>query len=440
MIRVVHLSSTEATGGAALAARRLHSALNASGQAQSTMFVGLAQHPGAEVKEFHPVPFLSRGMNRWLYRVGRRLGRRVTGLGGTPFSQEWTSFGRLPLLQLPPADVYHLHWTADLLDFRMLLPLARRAAVFWTLHDMNPFTGGCHYDEDCGRFAAACGCCPRLASSDPADPSAGVLRRKKRILAAIPDDGITVVCPSRWMASESRRSSVFGRFAAHVVPNGVDLETFRPVDRDAVRARLGLEADARIVLFVAESLDDGRKGYEELEKALAKLTGLPRLRVLTLGNGDIRRMSGPEFVHYGHLSDLVAIRDIYNAADLFVIPSLQDNFPNTMIEALACGTPVVGFATGGVADAVEHGGCGLLAPTGDTAELGAHMVRVLTDDALRATLATAARARAVELYGLARQAQTCLELYGARLAEHSRPPRAKNALVAADPIVHDLSV
>ena len=352
------------------------------------MFVGQAEHPGTEIKEFRPVPGLPRKANQILYRAGRRLGRRVHALGGALFSQEWTSFGRAPLWQIPPADVYHLHWISDLVDFRMLAPLARRGHLVWTCHDMNPFTGGCHYDEGCGRFAAACGACPRLGSADLEDPSARVLHRKKSILASLPDRSLSVVCPSRWLADEARRSQLFGRFNAQVVPNGIDLETFRPVNRTAARARFGLNEDARVMLFVAESLDDGRKGWTELEQALGKMTGVPRLRVLTLGNGDTQRMSGPEFHHLGHLSDPAAICAAYSAADIFVIPSLQDNFPNTVIEALACGTPVVGFATGGITDAVEHGGCGLLAPTGDTSALAAQMVHVLTDDALRAALAT----------------------------------------------------
>lgn len=414
MIRVVQLSTTESVGGAALAAHRLHDALNAhAGDVRSTLFVGLAQEGGPGVQEFNPAAPAPRGVGRWMFRAGRRWQRRVRTVDGPLFSRDRTAFGRLPLRQMPAADVYGLHWTADLVDYRMLAPLARRGPVVWTLHDMNPFTGGCHYDAGCDRFTAACGECPVLVAPASDDASARTLRRKHRALAAVPDEAVTVVCPSAWLAGEARRSALFGRFDARVIPNGIDLDVFRPVgDRAAVRQRLGLQPSDRAVLFVAEIIDDIRKGRRELERALAEAARrLPHLRVLTLGQGDTTGMTGPAFRHLGKLSDPAVIRDAYAAADLFVIPSLQDNFPNTVIEAMACGTPVAGFATGGVVDAVEEGLCGTLAPTGDTARLADGVVRLLTDDGQRAAMGRAARSRAEERYGLPTQAAAYRALY-----------------------------
>lgn len=400
------------------------------------MFVGIAQRGGPGVREFNPAAPAPARVGRWLYRAARRFQHRVRTLEGPLFSQDWTVFNRLPLRQLPPADIYHLHWTSDLVDFRMLAPLARRAPVVWTFHDMNPFTGGCHYDVGCGRFAVACGACPLLGSTAPDDVSRRVLQRKVRALAGVPDDGLTVVSPSRWMAGEARRSTVFGRFETRVIPNGIDLDAFCPVgDRGAVRRRFELAPDDRAILFVADVLNDSRKGWPQLEQALAETAArLPNLRVLTLGLGDTQRMAGPAFRHLGHVSDAATIRDAYNAADLFVIPSLQDNFPNTVLEALACGTPVAGFATGGVVDAVEEGISGTLARTGDTADLAARIIRLLQDDAGRMAMGRAARERAVASYGLAAQAAACLALYGERLG---RVDDLRAAAVAGDVVVAD---
>lgn len=414
MIRVVQLSTTESVGGAALAAHRLHDALNAhAGDVRSTLFVGMAQAGGPGVREFNPAAPAPRGVGRWLFRAGRRLQRRVRTVDGPLFSQDWTVFGRRPLRQIPPADVHHLHWTADLVDFRMLAPLARRGPLVWTLHDMNPFTGGCHYDAGCDRFTTRCGECPILVAPAGDDASSQTLRRKHRALAALPDNALTVVCPSAWLAGESRRSALFKRFDARVIPNGIDLKMFRPVeDRAAVRDRLGLKPSDRAVLFVAEIIDDIRKGRRELERVLAETARrLPNLRVLTLGQGDTTGMTGLAFRHLGKLSDPEAIRDAYAAADLFVIPSLQDNFPNTVIEAMACGTPVAGFATGGVGDAVEEGVSGTLAPTGDTARLTDEITHLLNDDPLRAVMGQAARTRAETHYGLPTQAAAYRALY-----------------------------
>ncbi len=435
MIRVVQISTTQSAGGAALAAQRLHAALNAHG-ARSTMFVGLAQSGGPDVREFQPLPLASASVNRWLFRAGRRLQRRVECVHGPLFSLDWTVFGRGPLRQLPPADVYHLHWAADLVDFRWLPALAQRAPVVWTLHDMNPFTGGCHYDEGCGRFEDACGRCPLLASADPGDVSARVLRRKASALAAVSAERLTVVTPSRWLAGEARRSTAFGRFDAHVLPNGINLETFRPAeDRAAVRQRFGFQPQDRVVLFVADVLNDVRKGWAELARALAEISRLPSLRVLTLGSGDTQHMSGPHFRHLGQLKDAAAIRDAYCAADVFVIPSLQDNFPNTVLESLACGTPVAGFAAGGITEAVEDGTCGSLAPVGDTAELARRLTALLTDETTRAAMGAAGRTRAQALYGLETQAAACLQLYRRLLARAGNFPAEQEMPFDRSPIL-----
>ena len=410
MMRVVQLSTTDVMGGAALAAHRLHEALPEQG-VKSVMFVAQAAGRGENVHAYRVVPGAPDALNHFLYRVARRLQRRVTFPDGMLFTLDWTLLGGLPLGQLPPADVHHLHWVSDFIDFRSLPRLARRAPLVWTFHDMNTFTGGCHYDSGCGRFADHCGACPSMRSADPRDVTFRVLQRKVRALQQIPTSRLVVVTPSEWLAGEVRRSHLFGRFSTRVIPNGIDLDVFRPVDRLAVRQRLGFSPEDRIVLFVADRLRDSRKGWSLLLQALTPLLSQPHIRVLTIGEGDTTTMSGPSYHHLGRLADSAAIRDAYNAADVFVIPTLQDNFPNTVIEALACGTPVAGFATGGVLDAVEQGECGLLAPTSDIAGLTACLQTILTGDARRAAMRMAARDRAVARYGVARQASAHRALY-----------------------------
>lgn len=410
MIRVVQINTTDVMGGAALAAHRLHEALPEQGVA-STMFVAQRAGQTENVHLHQIVPGAPASLNHFLYRAARRLQRRVKLPAGTLFTLDWTLLGGLPLGHLPPADVHHLHWIADFIDFASLPQLARRAPIVWTFHDMNAFTGGCHYDDGCGRFAEHCGACPAMRSQDPRDVSARVVRRKERALQQVLTSRLVVVTPSEWLAGEVRRSHLFSRFATRVIPNGIDLDVFRPVDRAAVRRRLGIAPEHRVVLFVADRLRDSRKGWKLLQQALAPLLAQSNVRLLTIGEGDTTAMTGPNFQHLGRLADATAIRDAYNAADLFVIPSLQDNFPNTVLESLACGTPVAGFATGGVVDAVVPGECGLLAPTGDVAALAECLQALLSDDARLATMRPAARERAVAKYGVARQASAYRALY-----------------------------
>ena len=410
MIRVVQLSTTDVMGGAALAANRLHEALPEQG-VKSAMFVAMAAGRGENVHTYRVVPGAPDALNHFLYRVARRLQRRETFPNGMLFTLDWTLLGSLPLGQLPPSDLHHLHWISDFIDFRSLPRLARRAPLVWTFHDMNAFTGGCHYDEGCGRFAEQCGACPSMRSDDPRDVTFRVVQRKARALQKIPASRLVVVTPSEWLAGEVRRSHLFGRFTTRVIPNGIDLDVFRPVDRVAIRQRMGFSPKDRVVLFVADKLRDSRKGWSLLLQALMPLLSQSHIRVLTIGEGDTTTLNGPSYHHLGRLVDSAAIRDAYNAADVFVIPTLQDNFPNTVIEALACGTPVAGFATGGVIDAVEQGACGLLAPTGDVAGLTACLQTILSDDTRRSAMRVAARDRAVARYGVARQASAHRALY-----------------------------
>jgi glycosyltransferase involved in cell wall biosynthesis len=419
MLKVVHISSTDNIGGAAIAANRLHCSLDENG-IRSTMFVALPSSESNKVIQFNPSLWGPLSAGRILYKLARRINHRVRPRDGTLFSLDWTVFGQLPVGQIPLADVYNLHWTADLLDFRMLRPLADRAPIVWTFHDMNAFTGGCHYDRGCGRFANECGECPIIGSSDSRDVTRRVIRRKKRALSGIADSKLALVSPSRWMADEARRSSLFGRFESLVIPYGLNLHTFRPVSKEGARRRFGLESDERVVLFVADHLRNPLKGWSQLKRALAEIPDLPHFRLLTVGSGDTEHMSAPTFRHLGRLADPEAIRDAYNAADLFVIPSLYDNFPNTVLESLACGTPVVGFATGGVVDAVEHGVTGMLAPTGNAKELAACIINVLSNEVLRESMARAARARAASHYGLDQQAKAYIALYE-RLANTRDP-------------------
>jgi glycosyltransferase involved in cell wall biosynthesis len=255
-----------------------------------------------------------------------------------------------------------------------------------------------------------------------------VIQQKVNALSKVPESRLTVVAPSHWMANETRRSRTFGRFPVEIIPNGIDVQSFRPLARTELRAKYGLAPEDRVILFVADMLDDRRKGMQELDQAIARIAHVPRLKILTLGGVGGERMSGPMYRHLGRLDGPGRVCEAYNLADVFVIPTLQDNFPNTVLEALASGTPIVGFATGGVADAIENGKSGLLAPTGDVTGLAMQIARVLTDESLRAEMGIAARARAIACYSQERQANAYAALYRRMLSQessvaHSEQPR-----------------
>jgi len=175
-------------------------------------------------------------------------------------------------LQLPPSDVINLHWVAGFIDYSDFLSnVPQQTPIVWTLHDMNPFTGGCHYDEDCGRFVSACGACPQLRSGDETDLSRQIWLRKRKAFASIPPGRMHFVGDSRWLAAEAARSSLLGKFPMSSIHYGLDVETFAPRNKLDARSVLGIPAEASVVMFAADSTTIRRKGLGTLADALGAM-------------------------------------------------------------------------------------------------------------------------------------------------------------------------
>jgi len=417
---VTQVSTTDERGGAARAAQRLHRALAGIGL-ESRMMVAQRFGEDAATLEYNPLTPAPAVLGRALFRLGRRWHRPSVARAGAYFTPEWTFFGwRLPAL-LPPSDIVNLHWVADLFDYRTLPKLTARMPVVWTFHDMNVFTGGCHYSGVCMRYTQRCGACPQLITSPgESDMTRRILTRKQEIIAQVPADRLTIVCPSHWLAEEARRSTLLRKFNVRVIPNGVDLGDFHPVERHEARRRLNLPLGARIVLFVADQIDDHRKGLRHLLRAFEMLQDIPGLLLVTMGRGEFMRLPQSGSRHLGQLHEIDQLRAAYSAADVFAMPSLQDNLPNTILEAMACGTPVAGFAAGGVSEAVVDGQTGLLAPTGDVTALAAALRRILLDRPLQQALASESHQRIEQEFTVRLQAQRYAALY----REILQPPPA----------------
>lgn len=414
-MRIVHLSTSDITGGAARAAYRLHSGLRQHGL-DSQMLVANRKSSDPSVHVIGSASNLAARLQRQL-RLRRIAGdfapyARHRAPGMEPFSDDRSRYAAELVGRLPTADVVTLHWVAGLLDYQAFFGgLPARVPVVWRLSDMNAFTGGCHYDQACGRWATGCGRCPQLGSSSPADLSQQIWRRKKTALGRLDPDRLHIVALNSWMADAVRRSPLLGRFPVHTIPNGLDTETFAPRDRAFARDVLGIPQDARVVLFVAMAASNRRKGFDLLLQALARLDDVPNLFLVSIG----RKVSGvdPRLPHLnvGELSQDRLLSLVYSAADLFAIPSLQDNQPSTVLEALACGVPVVGFDTGGIAEMVRPGVTGALAPVGDVAGLRAALAALLADRARLAEMGAAARKVARGEYHQELQVRRYSELY-----------------------------
>jgi glycosyltransferase involved in cell wall biosynthesis len=350
---------------------------------------------------------------------------RYAGVPGR--NEEWNwdidcQRGADPLAQLPPADIYHVHTISNFADYAALLPAvtALRPAV-WTMHLMAPFTGGCSNSFGCERYERQCGACPMLNSQSEDDLSRRLYLEKQKIYGHIPVEKLHLVCPSQWMRGQLSRSSLMGRFPASVIPNGLDTDAYAPRDKGPARDTLGIPRDAKVLLFVTQhSLQWKGKGFGLLLEMLRAMEKFPNLYLLTLGQ-DCTFDIPVHHRHLGHLFDDRMLSMVYSAADIFITPSLQDNFPNVALESIACGTPVVGFHVCGIPEIVRNGETGLTVPVGDIGAMRAGVEHLLTDDAARQKLSRRCREVALKEFSNTLQAERYLQLYRELANSAARP-------------------
>lgn len=415
-MKVVHLSTNDIKGGAALSAYRLHRGLVRTGH-DSSMLVKHRSSQDPKVAEF--VLPMDLGA-RWRRRSRRKaIVRSIRPYAQTRpsgfelFSEDRTPYGGSMLEQVPPCDVMNLHWVAAYLDYEQFFPAAsQRAAIVWTLHDMNAVTGGCHYDMECGRYAQHCGACPQLGSQDPHDLTGQVWDRKREVFDRLDSKKLCVVTPSRWLTQVVKCSPILSRFRVETIPYGIDLDDFSPRGRSAARDVLGIPQDAKVVLFLSEMVDNRRKGFSLLTQALACCAGsVDRLWLLSVGKNAAKIEGDIQGSHLSYVDNDRFLSLAYSAADLFAIPSLQDNLPNTVLEAMACATPVAGFDIGGIRDMVRHDVTGLLVSPGDVDGLRSAIVQLLKNPLIGISMGLRARQIALEEYPLELQAQRYSDLY-----------------------------
>jgi glycosyltransferase involved in cell wall biosynthesis len=347
-LKVVHITANE-TGGAGIACRRLHDALLGAGVDSHILF--FTCKPKSLTDRVHSVfDYYQKRSLGWyfkvLYRLNLLYNRIGIGVDKSIFINGPRSLFRIEQMSLlQQADIIHLHWVPKMIHFPTFFAQKSRNYI-WTMHDMQPFTGGYHYltGHDEARFGT------KMISNE-------ALKKK-----SLRGTQLHVISPSSWLAELARKSAVFSDFEVSVVPNTVPIDVFMCMPRDIARAQLGITDDPskKYLLFVAENISDERKGFGLLTEAIAQLPDLQGIALLVLGNAE-HLVPLPVEVHkLGYISDAAQLNLAYNAADLFVIPSLEDNLPNTIVESLACGTPVIGYAIGGIPDLVITGLTGQL--------------------------------------------------------------------------------
>lgn len=355
-MKVLHVS-TYASGGATKAGFRLHKGLLNNGVASAFLYLhGHADMTNEEHGYYQEAAlgFFQRLYLRFQERAYfQKLTKHLKDRQGffEMFSGVDTPYRIDKLAIAEQADVIVLHWVSNFIDHATFFKYINKPVV-WVLHDMNPFSGGCHYAGNCEGYTSACSVCPQLKGTIDPQFSASILATKRKALNGF--DKLHVVALSNWILGCSKQSSIFSNRPHYLIPNSIDHEVFKPQEQLHCREQLSLPANKKVILFVADNVHNHRKGYSILLSALTKMQQVDDVVLCQIGNADeTDDVLDIPVIKLGMIKEEQKMAQVYAAADVFVIPSLEDNLPNTVLESLMCATPVIGFSSGGIKDMIE---------------------------------------------------------------------------------------
>ncbi|MEM9809467.1 MAG: glycosyltransferase family 4 protein [Cyanobacteria bacterium P01_D01_bin.56] len=409
-MNVLIVSAWDIRGGAARAAYRLHQGLQ---QTDVTSHMLVQEKAGNDANVLAPRTNLSSNIASSRVSFDAFPLKLYPQRQEVPFSLQWLPNLKLPAISQLNPDVINLHWINNgYVQIEEIVKLGK--PIVWTLHDMWPFTGGCHYNQDCDRYIQSCGSCPQLGSSKVRDLSRWVWNRKAK---AWDQSNITFVALSSWLRKCAQSSSLLRDSRIEIIPNGIDTQFYKPANKQFARELLGLPQDKYIVLFGAvKATSDKRKGFHLLQSALQRLRHLgwsDRLELAIFGASSPE--NPPDFgltSHYmGSFNDDLSLALVYSAADIFVLPSVQDNLPNTIMEALACALPCVAFNVGGMPDMIEHQANGYLARPYEVDDLAQGIVWTLEHQERYIKLSEHALEKVKQEFSLALQASRYKSLF-----------------------------
>lgn len=416
-MKILHINTFECRGGAAIATRRLHTALNQDGRVTSIMGV---KERNSDTQSVHVLPlYRSKIMNKALGKALAKINDKLVAWHQPSknilFSAYLIPNSIAEAAQSLHPDIIHLHWIAgNFISPAVLQKISRLSIpVVWTLRDTWAFTGGCHCLGNCLKWQTQCKACPILNRHFPIDLA--------KLQWTMKDQAYTVLQPtiiglSKKFVKNITKSYLLSKYPVFLLPNTIDTQLFRPIAKSEARSILGLKSDSQYILFGAcAATQDHNKGYDLLSQALQILSAQNHDSVSCLVFGASHANTPPAHqlpvTFLGELHDEITLALAYSAADVFVCPSREESFSNTTLESLACGTPVVGFAVGGIPDMIEHKVNGMLATPHDPQELAAGIAYILEDQERREAMGRAARRKVEENYAYPVVAKQYIELY-----------------------------
>lgn len=415
-MKVLIINTSERTGGAAIAANRLTKALNNNG-IEAKMLVR-----DKVTEDLTTIALPSSWSNKWCF-----LWERIVIWSNNCFRKENlfaidianTGKDITTLPEFIEADVIHLHWiNQGMLSLATIRSIVHSGKpIVWTMHDMWPFTGICHYAGECNKFHTQCHHCPLLYKSKEKDLAYRIFQKKKELFD---ETQITFVACSQWLEGIARQSALFKKQKVTNIPNALNTDLFKPYTKQAIqelRNQYHLPPNKRLLLFGSVKVTDKRKGFDYLAEACNILsTQYPLLKeqigIVVFGNETDAIKEALPFPVYSmnYISSEQELANVYNAIDLYVTPSLQDNLPNTIAEASACGVPCIGFNVGGIPQMIEHMRNGYVAEYQNAKDFAGGIYWAL-QEANPEKLREEARAKAMETYEESSVAMKYLNIY-----------------------------
>jgi glycosyltransferase involved in cell wall biosynthesis len=374
-MKILHINYFDIIGGAAKAAYKLHKALLEKG-VNSIMLV--QEKAGNDDSVIGPSNFIEKYYGKARYHYDRFKIKKYKSDFKYLFSPSNTSFSYIPrkIKRINP-DVVHLHWfQANMLSLRELMKIKK--PIIWTVHDMWGLTGGCFYSIGCSKYLERCGKCPILNSDISIDLSRKLIEEKKKVYKKL---NITIVSPSKWLKKEFEKLNLSSNVIN--IPNIVNFHTFnRFENKEKLRKSYKIPLNSKVILFIAMSIKDKNKGFNFVEKVLKMLNNKFTLLIVGAGVYREKTIGRTQIINFGRIVDESQVNEIYNIADITVVPSIQENFSNIILESLSAGTPVIAFDIGGNSDAIIHKKNGYLVKPYDLEKMKKGFEWLLTDENL----------------------------------------------------------